>query len=130
MTYYETKDAGFFGMIHELVEQQLQGTKEQRSEARHAYECIQLVAPKNGLDLPSAADFSQVYCHDLSPKGFSFYYPRRPDFKKLIIALGKVPFSFFSAEVVRCSRVEDSQDEEYLVGCRFVGRLTDQQDPA
>lgn len=125
MALKEDKDAGFFGMIHELVEQQPTG-KERRTEDRLPFECIQLLAPFDQKTPPQAADFRTVHCNDLSPKGFSFYSPRRPDYKYVIVALGKVPFSFFSAEVVRCQKADDSVDDKYLIGCRFTGRLTNE----
>jgi len=117
-------DAAFFDMIHSLLDaQSTDENRERRGDRRHPYRHVQLMAPYDGHELPLQADFRPVQCHDLSPNGFSFHAPGPPDFDHIVIALGTVPFTFFSAEVVHVHEAPGGSVPQYLVGCRFVRRI-------
>ena len=120
-----TDDAEFFGNIHELLEKQSQKTTNRRGAERQAFECTQLLAPYDGTTLPNSADFSPVLCHDISPTGFSFFSPQRPDYQLVVVALGDIPFRFFAAEVKRITHSNHKDLKRLLVGCKFVQRLCD-----
>jgi hypothetical protein len=64
-----------------------------------------------------------VACQDLSPGGFSFVLPERAEFEAVVVALGQVPFKFFTAQVQNQSRVRHRGRIAYRVGCRFTGRI-------
>jgi hypothetical protein len=117
-------EAALFKSIAELIhEQRTTSGRDRRENPRHPYPCIQLIAPFDGEHLPEQSDFQQVMCHDLSPHGFSFRSTHAPRMQQLIVALGKVPFKFLVAEVVRTTPVVTEQDGEFQIGCRFLSRI-------
>lgn len=106
-----------------LAEQDRVGHDERRVAERRVFECVQLLAPFDGDQMPSQEDFRQVLCRDLSATGFSFVTYRQPPTDFVIIALGAVPFKFFVAEIAHTSRAETANTTNFRVGCRFVRRL-------
>jgi hypothetical protein len=126
-------DAGFYQLVHELIEverlrlgdspKRETGGKNHRQSKRQAFECVQLLAPFRDGRLPSQAEFRSVLCRDLSSGGFSFLVENRPDFEQVIVALGPVPFKFFTAAVVNQTRTRTHQRPMIRVGCRFSGRV-------
>ncbi|MGE0760008.1 MAG: hypothetical protein AB7F89_04305 [Pirellulaceae bacterium] len=124
MTTLDFEDA-LFQSIAALIHEQRQGTQRDRRDiARHPYRCIQLIAEFDGQNLPEQHEFQQVQCHDLSPQGFSYVTNRRPDTRHLVVALGRVPFKFLVAEVVRVAPRDPSSPLEFQIGCRFMRRIT------
>ena len=118
-------NANLFSMIHALLdEQESIGAVERRGGDRRAYACPQLLAPYDGWTLPKQSEFRLVQCQDLSPSGFSFVSKRRPEYEYLVIALGAVPFTFFSAQVMHAQTTAAASGTSYVVGCKFLNRLT------
>ena len=132
------QDASFFGSIHSLLQQQAESAArplgarrahpeervfDRRASNRRPYNCPQLVAPYDGRSLPAQAAFRLVDCQDISPSGFSFLSESVPDYQYLVIALGIVPFAFFSAEIVRVEQLPGPAAESIRVGCRFLQRI-------
>ena len=67
----------------------------------------------------------EVECKDISAGGIAFYMRDPPLFNSLVVELGKPPGErYFSAKVVRVSRLDHGGQEAYLVACRFTGRLS------
>ena len=122
-------DASFFNLVHDLIEAEKQrsadalSSSDHRSAERHAFACQQLLAPFRQRRLPSQAEFRPVLCQDLSPGGFAFFLSDRPDFDELIVALGQVPFQFFTAQVQNQTRTRVKRSLGYRIGCRFTGRI-------
>ena len=121
----QAADAAFFEMVHALVTDPSTDDSERRENERHAYQCVQLIAPYDGVNLPSQIDFCKVQCEDISSNGFAFYSPKIPEMKYVIIALGSLPFHFYEAEVLHNRPMQRDGEIEYLVGCRLLKRLTD-----
>ncbi|MDY0166830.1 MAG: PAS domain-containing protein [Thermoguttaceae bacterium] len=97
---------------------------EMRSSPRRTYQYRQLIAPLTGDRLPSRNHFFEVVCEDISAGGISFYLDTPPDFKRVVVGLGQPPqLSFFIAEIVRVLEKEIDGQEQFLVGCRFTGRI-------
>lgn len=120
-------ESDLFETISELLaEQNAICDDERRTGQRRSYECVQLLAPYDATLLPLQEDFRQVQCRDLSPKGFSFLSYRQPATDHVVVALGAVPFKFFVAKIIHSSPSENESSQNYLVGCRFVRRLTEQ----
>lgn len=120
----DASDAAFFDLVHALIDSdQKEEKREQRSKERHAYQCVQLVAPYDGENLPTQAEFLHVHCHDLSARGFSFTVPRPPDYKYLVVALGTIPFTFIQAHVVNISSAQQGDRSEFRVGCEFLSKI-------
>ena len=124
-------DASFYALVHELIEaeklfaEERQRASEGRAAGRRAFDCQQLLAPFDGVRLPSQSEFRQVACRDLSPGGFSFVMSERAEFEAVVVALGQVPFKFFTAQVQNQSRVRHKGRIAYRVGCRFTGRIAE-----
>jgi hypothetical protein len=132
MTEHQTAsgaDASFYALVHELIEaekllaQQIGPAPEGRAAGRRPFDCLQLLAPYDGVRLPSQSEFRPVACQDLSPGGFSFVLSERAEFASVVVALGCVPFKFFTAQVQNQSRVRHKGRIGYRVGCRFTGRI-------
>jgi hypothetical protein len=125
-------DASFFALVHEVIESEKsfarrhQLAEDQRAADRRPFDCVQLLAPFDGTRLPSQSEFRPVACHDLSPGGFSFVLNERADFEQLVVALGQVPFKFFTAQVQNQSRVRLKGKSNYRIGCQFTGRIVAQ----
>jgi hypothetical protein len=99
-------------------------TTEMRSSPRRPYEYQQSIAPMYGGCIPSRKDFVPVECRDISAGGLAFYLSGRPDFDRLVVALGRHPNqTFFTARVVRTEPTERDGHRQYLIGCRFSGRI-------
>jgi hypothetical protein len=122
-------DASFYALVHELIEaeksfaRECYSPDEQRAADRREFDCQQLLAPFDGVRLPSQSEFRPVLCQDLSPGGFSFVSSDRVEFEELVVALGQVPFKFFTARVQNQSRVRLRGRFAYRIGCRFTGRI-------
>jgi PAS domain S-box-containing protein len=100
------------------------GGIENRSSPRRVFQYRQLIAPVLGNAMPSERDFFEVDCSDISAGGLSFYLGRVPEFDKLIVRLGKAPaLTHFAAQVVRYMEKVEGPQRQYLVGCRFLGRV-------
>ena len=118
-------DAHLYREISDLLSEQrgLLGS-DRRNDDRRPYECQQLVAPYDGETLPRQDEFRQERCNDLSATGFSFVTARRPATSQIVVALGKVPFTFFVAEIVRIHDTESEFGDEFFVGCQFMHRVS------
>jgi len=95
-----------------------------RKSPRRVYEYRQIIAPVLGDAMPLADDFFPVECRDISAGGIAFYLNRQPEFKALVVGLGRPPkVTYFTAEVIHFEKVEHRGQERYLLGCHFTGRV-------
>jgi hypothetical protein len=96
-----------------------------RKRARRTYRYPQLIAPIREGALPARPDFFEVVCENISPGGISFYLAAAPDFKDLVVALGKPPLpTYITAQVMWVKeRLIDGKTMHQL-GCRFTGRVS------
>jgi hypothetical protein len=127
------ESAAFYNYVQEALDSQIQrsGTEkvttskvtEKRSTERQNYQCTQLIASFDGQNLPSQSEFHAVLCHDLSPTGFSFWSPKKPNGIELIVALGKVPFIFMQATIVNLQKEASTSYCGWRVGCKFTNRV-------
>jgi hypothetical protein len=123
MAMQSSADAGFFSLVHEVLEAEKLRTDDRRYEQRQWYDCVQLIAPYTPEHLPAAADFRRVRCQDLSPGGISYIDAALPENPKLLVLLGPAPFIFLTAEVAHHTELQNGNAKEYLIGCRFTGRI-------
>lgn len=100
---------------------------ERRRTSRRSYSHWQIMASFDGKKEPPQSDFRLVLCHDVSPTGFSFFCEKPPRQKRLIIALGTAPFTFFEAEIVRREQQLNDPAAGWLLGCRFLRRLSPEE---
>ena len=78
-------------------------------------------APYLGNEMPRAADFESVVCHDISAGGLSFYWNRPATFEYVVVALESSVASIrLIGRTTFCVREDDRR---YRIGCQFVKRL-------
>lgn len=117
-------DVGLFETISTLIREQHEASRRnRRGNVRHSFECVQWLAPYDGVHLPDLEELRPVLCHDLSQCGFSYYAYEKPETKQVIAALGKIPPKFFIAEILHAHPTMTKDGYEYQIGCRFVRRL-------
>ena len=143
-------DAELFRLIHRLATstQKAVAGRERRGSQREPFHSVQRIAPRRRSELPDESEFFEVRCHDLTPNGFSFFVPRRPNFTSLVISFGAASERILvGAEVLHCDKVllyssgrvkrvrgqaghldshgpnGDAATLMVLVGCRFTKRL-------
>jgi PAS domain S-box-containing protein len=98
--------------------------RELRTSPRRTFQFQQSIAPMYGSTLPSRNKFFEVNCKDISAGGISFFLSQHPDFTSLLVALGRPPgVTYFTARVVRVTEVQENGKTQFMVGCRFIGRV-------
>jgi PAS domain S-box-containing protein len=96
-----------------------------RRRARRTYRYPQLIAPIREGALPARTDFFEVVCENISAGGISFYLPAAPDFRDLVVALGKPPLpTYITAQVMWTRERPVDGRAMHQVGCRFNGRVS------
>ena len=91
-------DAGFFNLIHRLS-----GAGRAQQAAGPGAHARPRIAPQRGPEIPGESEYQAVQCCDLTRKGFSFLYPRRPNFESLLVAFGTPPdVIHIAARVAQC----------------------------
>jgi hypothetical protein len=117
-------DLDVYALLHEeLLAQQLAFPVDRRVADRKRFDWIQWLAEYDGKQMPTAAEFRHVRCYDLSPQGFSFLCDNQPQQNLVIIALGRVPFSFYVARVVHIADIEHQSQQQLKIGCQFVSKV-------
>src|SRR5437588_12611092 len=94
-----TKDAKFYSLVHSVLEAERQrDLNERRGGRRHAYRCLQLIAPAGEGRLPDKSEFRQVQCFDLSSSGLLYLRREVPECGGLVAVLGLEPVLCLVAE--------------------------------
>lgn len=114
-------DAAMLDSLNSLIHSASDHTA-RRAYAREPFHCVQLLAPYDGEVLPDQRAFRQVRCEDLSRGGFCFLTVQEPNYDRVIVALGQIPFQFYVAEIVNV-RPEPGDRPLWRCGARFVGRI-------
>jgi hypothetical protein len=94
---------------------------DRRDAERFAFASQQTIAPYSGKDMPRAADFRRVACHDISAGGMSFYWDRPLDFEYVVVALESTTASL--RVIGRATFCVPEGDGNYRIGCQFIKRL-------
>lgn len=96
---------------------------ERRANGRFVYPAIQLILPLAAGRPIDARSLCKVQCHDISRGGVSFYWPVKPDFTHICLALGgQTNPTWVKARVVH-SRQTPDHEARFLVGCAFTERI-------
>jgi hypothetical protein len=120
----DTEDATFFALVHSVLEaEENRALTERRNGRRHAYRCLQRVAPMCDGELPEPADFRSVRCVDLSPHGFSYLSSELPSSRQVVVVLEAEQSIWLTAEVVRHEPVTIAGRSAFRIACRFCGRV-------
>ena len=113
-------DANLYAAIHQVLEaERASEGAERRRGQRHAYRCLQLIAPIVGGRLPNQSEFRHVQCDDLSCGGLAYLSDEPAESDELIVALGVVPFVFIKTQVVRQEPIVRGGQSVF----RIAGRL-------
>lgn len=117
-------DSSFYKQVHRLIATRLSEDANRRGRQRRSYRCIQRLAPCTGDQVPELSEFREVVCQDLSAGGFSYLSSSTPDTETLAVELGRAPVLIYvTARVIHVSEVRSDGERQYLIGCRFTGRL-------
>ena len=97
---------------------------DRRSRARRDYPYFQLIAPLRGTTTPSHESFMEMKCHDISSRGFAYLTGMKPDYDKVVVAFGTRPnVVYLTADVRHATAKENTNPPQYVVGCRYTGRV-------
>jgi PAS domain S-box-containing protein len=117
-------------VLDELLDlQELQGDNppydgDSQDYSRKPYPYIQRIAPWSGGRLPAHRLFVEVLCRDISPTGVSFFFPRRPDFERVVVSLGPGENKVYViAEVRHVANFNVDGRPAFAVGCQFLARV-------
>ena len=123
MAIQSAVDAGFYSLVHEVLEAEKRRTvKSRRNELRQSYECVQLIAPYRKGRLPVAAEFRHVHCQDFLLAEWPTTTTTCPRIRYCSCCLGR-RHSCISPPRSHHTPVLSDDRAEYLIGCRFTGRL-------
>ena len=94
-----------------------------RHSERHSSSALIYVAPVDAAGTIRWDETQAVSCQDLSKGGISFHMQTSPGWQQLVVALGDKEHGWLQvrSEVIYCTPAADGG---YLVGCKFVERLT------
>ncbi len=110
--------------VHESDEVSDSGGIEHRAYPRRPYLYVQPIGACRGDAIPKLADFFEVPCRDISPRGFSFISDVPPGFFELVVAFGSAPArSFLKSRVVHISPIMHEGRSCLLVGCEYIQRI-------
>ena len=98
---------------------------DRRRRPRRLYPFKQSIAPICEGKIPTARDFTDVQCHDISSGGFSFLSAVPPTSDSFVVILGQPPqLTHVTAQVAHVRRVTHDGRRMYLIGCNYTGRIT------
>ncbi len=98
--------------------------RDRRSHPRRAYPYRQLLAPMLDEKIPELRAFREVLCRDIAAGGFSFVSRVRVMHPHYVVAFGAAPvLTYVIAEVVHQSPLTVDGKPQFLVGCRYTGRI-------
>jgi hypothetical protein len=136
-----------FNLIHHLLATEEDGAKERREGDRRPFRHSQWIAPGYAQEIPPESALVEVRCRDLTQGGFSFFFPEKPTFDRLVVAFRSPEPMYVAAKVVHCREVlvDDrgavvwaetpasappaaasngtTATPQVLVGCQFLRRL-------
>jgi PAS domain S-box-containing protein len=96
----------------------------QRAYPRRPYPYVQRIAPWSGGRLPPQRAFVEVLCRDICSTGVSFFFPRRPNFDRVVVSLGPADKKVYViAEVRHVANINVDSRPAFAVGCQFLARV-------
>ena len=100
-TLKQLADANLFNVVHAVIaRQQAAATAERRGQPRTPFPCTQWIAPDQDREVPSPESLVEIRCHDLTQKGFSFFWPGPPRFRRFIVVFGQPPAQLYVRALV------------------------------
>lgn len=94
---------------------------DKREHKRLPYTTDHKIAPYRGETVPAKEFFFPVTCHDISQGGFSFVIDRLPVLHKIVLSMTVYGQPMYvKARIMNHRKRSDGQ---FIVGCKFIGRL-------
>ncbi len=115
-------DPALVRTLQKIVAGKMSRGGERRRAHRYSYPAMHQLAPYDQGGLPTAVQFREVRCQDLSTSGISFHWPTPPDFDDVVIQLGK-PSRHLRHRPHHLGPRDADHPGELLVGCQFTGRV-------
>jgi PAS domain S-box-containing protein len=98
--------------------------KNRRRTHRKDFPYFQLIGPIHNGRLPTADEYQEVRCRDISPTGFSYIAQVPPNFQELVVSLGAYPSQMYlTAEIIHVNRHREYGQNLVLVGCQYTSRI-------
>lgn len=98
--------------------------EDRRRQQRRTFPYVQSIAPLANGEPPRSSEFRNVRCRDISGSGFSFVVNEEPTFKNLVVVFGSRPnMLYMKAAVVHVTSHDAGGKTQYVVGCRYEGRM-------
>jgi hypothetical protein len=149
----QESDAAFFSLMHHFLAASNKSDagvarensyENRRSQARRSFSIPEWIAPGYCWEVPPASAWIEVQCHDLTPRGFSFLFDKKPDFERLVVRFRSADPICVAARVnyFRPVAADDQgnvvegclppagafsnsrkMESLYLVGCEFLRRF-------
>ncbi len=95
--------------------------EKQPSLSRRRTDRTQRVAPFINGHFPEPDMFREIDCEDISPAGFTYLLPERPEYDKVLLALGRDrDRAYTTASVQQCRNIGSDAAPLYRVSCRFT----------
>jgi len=116
-------DADFYAIVHSVLQASAERAAEERRALRESFDGAQLIAPYHEGQLPNPNDFRKVRCQDLSLEGISYFDSQPPAHERFLLRLGSNPVVCLIGEVEHHTEVTGHDEPEYLVCCKFIGRV-------
>lgn len=92
-----------------------------RQQRRRADRNRQRIAPFIDGNFPEPGMFRDVECEELDARGFKFLSQERPDFDKVLVAIGsEEQRSFTTASVAEVRNIGTDDEPVFRVSCRFT----------
>ncbi|MGQ0635519.1 MAG: GGDEF domain-containing protein [Planctomycetaceae bacterium] len=89
--------------------------------ARRRSDRTQRVAPFINGHFPEPGMFREIDCEEISSQGFTYLLPERPDYDKVLLALGREQDrAYTTASVLQCRNIGSEATPLFRVSCRFT----------
>ncbi len=94
-----------------------------RSSPQRTFPYRQRVAKFEPGRAPETLDFTEVQFEDISAGGVSFFLNSRPEFEKVVLALGAAPnLHYIAAQITSVGDLSRDGARLFKIGCRFLDR--------
>jgi diguanylate cyclase len=104
---------------------------ERQPNAPSRTEATQRIAPFADGHFPEPGMFREIDCEDFSSTGFTYLVNSRPDYDKVLVALGESNSrAYTTASVEECRKIGPDDMPLYRVNCRFTSPVDRAMEPA
>jgi len=116
-------DAGFYILVQDVLKATVDREAEERRALRESFDGPHFIAPYHEGRAPDLNNIREVRCQDLSLEGISYFDTQPPAHERFLLRLGSNPVVCLIGEVEHHTEVAGHDGPEFLVCCRFTGRV-------